>query len=186
MSVTPDETNVNASNVQIAQEDFAEKVSQGLTTFTSGTALVVIGFAVGALILLFDYLPFRSEDSLFLKAPPFQLFLLATIAQTVFWAVAFGSMWPSLRTLSEYRKGHVPENSYLGIAVPRALGEQVWSVREFGQLNTKSDLTPGLRSLCSGFNLSSVTSRNGGGVSDCQPDTPVARKLVLLYIFPNY
>jgi len=32
MSVTPDETNVNASNVQIEQEDFAEKVSQGLTT----------------------------------------------------------------------------------------------------------------------------------------------------------
>ena len=110
MSAPPDKIdNGNANNAQITQEDFTKKVSRGLTTFTSGTLLVVIGFAVGALIILFDYFPLRPEDSSFIQTSSFQLFLLATIAQTVFWAVAFGSMWPSLRTLTEYGKGHVPE-----------------------------------------------------------------------------
>lgn len=109
MSITPDPNTLSSSTDHLAEEDFAEKVSRGLTTFTSGTALVVIGFAVGALILLFDYFQLTPEGSQFIRTSPFQLFLLATIAQTVFWAVAFGSMWPSLRSLREYRKGHLPE-----------------------------------------------------------------------------
>jgi len=110
MTINPDKTNdPKASNAQLREEDFAGRVSRGLTTFTSGTILVVIGFAIGVLILLFDYIPFRTPDSQFIKTPPFQLFLLATVAQTVFWAVAVGSMWRSLRSLREYWKGHVPE-----------------------------------------------------------------------------
>lgn len=58
MSIAPDKNN----NSQIAEQDFAEKVSRGLTTFTSGTVLVVIGFAVGAFILLFDYFHLKPED----------------------------------------------------------------------------------------------------------------------------
>jgi hypothetical protein len=89
---------------------FSQKFSNGLSKLSSGTTLVAIGFLTGAGILLFDYIPFQTEESRWLiRLAPFQLFLFAVVAQTVFWAVAFGSMLPTIRKLWVHFKGHKPE-----------------------------------------------------------------------------
>jgi hypothetical protein len=93
-----------------AGEGFSRKLTNRLGTLASGTILVVVGFVTGVGVLLFDYLLFPDKDfPNHINNPAFQLFLFAIVAQTVFWAVAFGSMLRALRWLWTYTTGHWPE-----------------------------------------------------------------------------
>lgn len=68
----------------------------------SGTVLIAIGFVVGALTLILDYYYSSSLNDLFLKTTPFQLYALGVICQTVFGAMALGSMAPLLWSLKRF------------------------------------------------------------------------------------
>jgi len=69
-----------------------------ISTTLSRTMLVAIGFAVGAFILIYDYLP----NDPYLKTTPFQLYALVVLCQTVFGAVALGSMAQAFWSLKDY------------------------------------------------------------------------------------
>lgn len=96
--------------IHSSEVGFSQKLSNQLSTLTSGSILVVVGFLTGVVVLLVDYFPFTSDEFKdLIKLPAFQLFLFAIVAQTVFWTVAFGSMLPGWRLLWKNAKGHLPE-----------------------------------------------------------------------------
>lgn len=87
----------------------SNRFSRSMSSFLSGTILSVAGFAVGVLILLYDYPLMNPDEKKFISTPQFKLWLLAVAAQTVFWAVALGSMWPVVTSLSHHARKYKSE-----------------------------------------------------------------------------
>lgn len=102
---TPNDIQTEA-NVTVQVEGSNRDDDQPAEKPLAGTILVVVGFALGGFILLFDYFPLNDP---YLKTTPFQLYALAVISQTVFWAVAVGSMWRSSKSLLGLFEDHKTE-----------------------------------------------------------------------------